>query len=51
MLEAGPFYRMVREREMTAYPHTGFWSPMDTLRDRNDLEELWMSGQAPWKVW
>lgn len=51
MLEAGPFDRMVGEGEMAAYRHDGFWSPMDTLRDKNDLEELWMSEQAPWKVW
>ena len=34
-----------------AYRHEGFWQPMDTLRDVNCLEELWSSGDAPWKVW
>ena len=37
--------------ELTAYRHTGFWQPMDTLRDKNRLEELWGNGEAPWKVW
>jgi glucose-1-phosphate cytidylyltransferase len=37
--------------QLSAYRHTGFWQPMDTLRDRTRLEELWRSGQAPWKVW
>lgn len=51
MLEAGPFEQIAGEGEMAAYKHDGFWSPMDTLRDKNYLEELWESGQAPWKVW
>ena len=34
-----------------AYEHHGFWQPMDTLRDKNHLEELWDSGNAPWKTW
>jgi glucose-1-phosphate cytidylyltransferase len=37
--------------ELMAFKHTGFWQPMDTLRDKNLLEELWQSGQAPWKIW
>jgi len=37
--------------ELMAYEHKGFWQPMDTLRDKNLLEELWVSGKAPWKVW
>ena len=37
--------------QLTAYRHTGFWQPMDTLRDRTRLEELWASGHAPWKLW
>lgn len=51
MLEASPFERMAAEGQMAAYPHQGFWSPMDTVRDKNYLEELWDNGQAPWKVW
>ena len=34
-----------------AFEHTGFWQPMDTLRDKHHLEELWASGRAPWKKW
>ena len=37
--------------QLSAYRHQGFWQPMDTLRDRNRLEELWAKGQAPWKLW
>lgn len=37
--------------ELSAYRHDGFWQPMDTLRDRNRLEDLWASGTAPWKRW
>ena len=51
MLEAEPFERLAADGEMTAYQHDGFWSPMDTIRDRAYLEELWNSNQAPWKVW
>ena len=37
--------------QLSAYRHQGLWQPMDTLRDRTRLEELWASGQAPWKLW
>ena len=37
--------------EVMAFMHTGFWQPMDTLRDKNQLEHLWNSGSAPWKIW
>jgi len=37
--------------QLSSYRHTGFWQPMDTLRDRTRLEELWAKGQAPWKMW
>lgn len=39
------------DRELSAYRHRGFWQPMDTLRDRTKLEELWATGKAPWKLW
>ena len=42
---------MAREGELMAYRHTGFWKPMDTLRDKRELEELWANGRAPWKAW
>lgn len=51
MLEASPFERLVENGQMQAYQHTGFWSPMDTIRDKAYLENLWNTGQAPWKVW
>jgi glucose-1-phosphate cytidylyltransferase len=49
--EREPLERLAQEGELAAYDHTGFWHPMDTLRDKNYLEELWQSGKAPWKVW
>ncbi len=42
---------LAREGELQAFEHRGFWQPMDTLRDRVLLEELWASGKAPWKIW
>ena len=49
--ERAPLERLAREGDLVAYQHHGFWQPMDTLRDKNFLEELWQSGRAPWKVW
>jgi len=49
--EREPLQQLARAGELSAYRHTGFWHPMDTLRDRNNLEALWSSGNAPWKVW
>lgn len=49
--EMEPMERLARERQMEAYLHHGFWQPMDTLRDKLHLEELWASSRAPWKVW
>ena len=49
--EREPMERLAREGQMVAYQHDGFWQPMDTLRDKAHLEELWASGKAPWKVW
>ena len=46
--EMEPLERLAREGELSAYRHTGFWQPMDTLRDKNYLEELWQQGKAPW---
>jgi glucose-1-phosphate cytidylyltransferase len=40
-----------QQGEMMAFQHNGFWQPMDTLRDKNLLEELWSTGKAPWKTW
>ena len=49
--ERGPLETLAADSQLAAYQHTGFWQPMDTLRDKIHLEELWASGQAPWKVW
>jgi glucose-1-phosphate cytidylyltransferase len=43
--------RLAANGEMSAFHHHGFWQPMDTLRDKNHLEEFWQSGNAPWKNW
>jgi glucose-1-phosphate cytidylyltransferase len=40
---------LARDGELRAYRHSGFWRPMDTLRDRRELEELWAGGDAPWR--
>ncbi len=49
--EKEPLERLANTRQLSAYLHRGFWQPMDTLRDKNHLEELWMGGKAPWKKW
>jgi glucose-1-phosphate cytidylyltransferase len=49
--EREPMELLAREDRLAAYKHSGFWHPMDTLRDKAVLEELWASGDAPWKVW
>ena len=49
--EREPMEHLAREGQLSAFTHNGFWQPMDTLRDKMRLEELWQSGQAPWKVW
>lgn len=50
MLEEKPFELLAEHQEMNAYLHRGFWSPMDTLRDKEYLEKLWLSGEAPWII-
>ena len=49
--EATPLSRLATQGDLMAFQHRGFWQPMDTLRDKNHLEDLWQSGKAPWKVW
>jgi glucose-1-phosphate cytidylyltransferase len=49
--ERDPLRKLARDGQLVAYRHTGFWQPMDTLHDKNLLEDLWASGRAPWKVW
>ena len=48
--EGEPLTRLAREGQLMAFKHDGFWQPMDTLRDKNQLEQLWASGAAPWKT-
>ena len=49
--EGSPLQRLAKNKQLNAYFHKGFWQPMDTMRDRQRLEDLWNSGKAPWKVW
>ena len=49
--EREPLQRLCAENQLSAYRHAGFWHPMDTLRDKNQLEDLWNTGRAPWKTW
>jgi len=49
--EREPLEKLAKEGQLSAYKHTNFWQPLDTLRDKNYLEKLWASGKAPWKIW
>jgi glucose-1-phosphate cytidylyltransferase len=49
--ESSPLMQLAKQNQMMAFEHRGFWQPMDTLRDKTLLEELWDSGKAPWKIW
>ncbi|HVX57796.1 MAG TPA: glucose-1-phosphate cytidylyltransferase [Candidatus Saccharimonadales bacterium] len=49
--ERAPMEDLAQRGQLSAYKHYGFWQPMDTVRDRNQLRDLWDSGEAPWKVW
>ncbi|MCZ0811361.1 MAG: glucose-1-phosphate cytidylyltransferase [Pseudomonadota bacterium] len=49
--EQDPMRRLAAQGQLMAYEHNGFWQPMDTLRDRNALEELYATGEAPWRIW
>ena len=51
VLEKKPLETLAKEQQLTAFKHTGFWHPMDTLRDKNHLENLWNTKKAPWKIW
>ena len=43
--------QLSKNKQLNAYKHNGFWRPMDTLRDKNFLKDLWVSKKAPWKIW
>jgi glucose-1-phosphate cytidylyltransferase len=49
--EQDPLRNLARDRQLASFRHDGFWHPMDTLRDRNELQVLWETGQAPWRSW
>lgn len=51
IFEREPMENLAKDGKMTAFKHSGFWKPMDTLRDKQELENLWELGQAPWKKW
>jgi glucose-1-phosphate cytidylyltransferase len=49
--EKEPMEQLAAQGQLAAFRHTGFWQPMDTLRDKHSLEDLWSRGQAPWRQW
>jgi len=49
--EVGPLGKLAADDQLRAYDHSGFWQPMDTLREKTLLDELWTTGRAPWKMW
>ena len=51
VLEGEPLERLADDGELVAFRHTGFWQPMDTLREKEHLESLWNEGEAPWRMW
>lgn len=51
VFERAPLESIAKDGKMHAYQHTGFWKPMDTLRDNSELNDMWDKGEAPWKVW
>ena len=51
VFEQEPLMELASHNKMYAYKHRGFWRPMDSLKDKNDLIEMWNTDQAPWKVW
>jgi glucose-1-phosphate cytidylyltransferase len=51
VFEKEPLEKLAADNELCAFCHTGFWQSMDTIRDKNVLEDLWKSGDAPWKIW
>lgn len=51
IFEKSPMENLVKQNQLTAYRHKGFWMPMDKLSDKFELENLWARGNAPWKIW
>ena len=51
IFEKEPLENISKDGQLNSYRHIGFWRPMDTLRDKNQLSELWTQNKAPWKLW
>ena len=51
IFERAPLENLAKDNQLNAYKHNGFWRPMDTLRDKNDLTDMWMNDNAPWAIW
>lgn len=51
IFEREPMEKLAKDNQMMAFKHHGFWRPMDTLRDKNELNDLWLKGEAKWKNW
>ncbi|AIF53730.1 glucose-1-phosphate cytidylyltransferase [Pelosinus sp. UFO1] len=51
IFERAPMENLAKKNQLVAYKHSGFWQPMDTLRDKDHLEDLWQKNKAPWKIW
>ena len=51
ILEQGPIQKISKKKQLAAYKHLGFWKAMDTLNDKNYLEDLWSKSKCPWKIW
>ena len=51
MWEEGPLLKLTKNKQLGGYYHNGFWFPVDTMRDKKYLEELWAKNKAPWKIW
>ena len=51
ILERKPLENLAADKQLMAFRHFGFWQPMDTLREKKQLESMWNKGGAPWKVW
>jgi glucose-1-phosphate cytidylyltransferase len=51
ILEREPLEKLAAAGELAAFKHTGFWKAMDTLKDKNEITDMWVHGRAPWAVW
>ena len=49
--EKGPLTKIANDKQLKSFKHNGFWKPMDAMRDKIELENLWNSGEAKWKIW